>query len=102
MTAEKPTSANTVSGKILVDIYKSSARAEMYLYVNRDEALTKVPEALLSRFGKPTKVMTIPLHEQRLLARADIATVLAALKSQGFYLQMPPAEDEPPLKPGRD
>jgi uncharacterized protein YcgL (UPF0745 family) len=102
MTSENPQSEKTVSGKVLVDVYKSSVRAEMYLYVNRDEALKRVPEVLLSRFGKPVKVMTIPLHEQRPLARADVATVLAALKSQGFYLQMPPAEDEPPLKPGRD
>lgn len=92
----------TKTGKVLVDIYKCSAKNEMYVYVNRSEGLTRVPEQLLSRLGKTGKVMTIPLHESRNLARADIATVLAALQTNGFYLQMPPAETEPPLVPGRD
>jgi uncharacterized protein YcgL (UPF0745 family) len=90
------------SEKILVDVYKSSKKTEMYLYVNRAEALTRVPEALLTQLGKLTKVMTIPLHGERALARADTATVLAALQSTGFYLQMPPAEFEAALVPGRD
>jgi uncharacterized protein YcgL (UPF0745 family) len=88
--------------KVLVDVYKSSKKVEMYVYVNRADALTRVPEALLTQLGKLTKVMTIPLHEARALARADTATVLAALKSAGFYLQMPPAEFEAALVPGRD
>jgi uncharacterized protein YcgL (UPF0745 family) len=88
--------------KVLVDVYKSSKKIEMYLYVNRADALTRVPEALLVQLGNLTKVMTIPLDDQRALARADTATVLAALQTTGFYLQMPPAEFEAALVPGRD
>jgi uncharacterized protein YcgL (UPF0745 family) len=88
--------------KILVEIYKSSAKEEMYLYVKREDILTRVPEPLLASLGKLTKVMMIPLHADRPLARADVNAVISALQTKGFYLQMPPAEKEPPLKPGRD
>ncbi|MNP82545.1 Protein YcgL [compost metagenome] len=34
------------------------------------------------------------LSPERKLAREDIAKVLENLESQGYHLQMPPAEDE--------
>jgi len=66
----------------------------MYLYVERSEALTRVPEALLAAFGPPRHAFDLVLTPERKLAREDIATVLANLEKQGYHLQMPPAEDE--------
>lgn len=91
-----------MSEKIIVDIFKGSVKDEMYLYVKRDEAFKRVPEVLLNGMGELSKVMTIPLHSERPLARADIKVVLQALNEKGFYLQMPPVETEPALVPGRD
>lgn len=73
-------------------IYRGSKVAEMYLYVDEKEDLARVPEALLTRFGQLEAVMTLELHPQKKLARADAGTVLQQIESQGFYLQMPPQE----------
>ena len=66
----------------------------MYLYVDKQEDLARVPDALLKRFGKPEQAMTLLLHPERELARVDIHKVLAGLEEQGFFLQMPPQPDK--------
>ena len=66
----------------------------MYLYVEKAKGLAAVPEALLTQFGEPQLAMTLALHPGRALARADIETVLQALDTQGFYLQMPPQKEK--------
>jgi uncharacterized protein YcgL (UPF0745 family) len=73
-------------------IYRGSKRAEMYLYVDEQEDLARVPPELLARFGRLDVVMKLELYPQRRLARADANTVLEAIAQQGFYLQMPPQE----------
>ncbi len=73
-------------------IYRGSKVPEMYLYVDETEALARVPETLLARFGRLEAVMTLELNPQRRLARADAAAVLQQIENQGFYLQMPPQE----------
>lgn len=80
--------------KILCHVYKSLADNEMYLYVPQQEDLARVPKALLEKFGKPQRVTTLVLTPERKLARAETAKVLEALRSQGFYLQLPPPPDE--------
>ncbi|MFY0665682.1 MAG: YcgL domain-containing protein [Natronospirillum sp.] len=79
--------------KQMISIYKSSKRAETYVYVLRKEALSRVPEALMEIFGKPIKVTDMLLTPERKLARAKADTVLLALEEQGFYLQMPPPKE---------
>jgi uncharacterized protein YcgL (UPF0745 family) len=80
--------------KRICSIYKSPRKNEMYLYVERSEALKRVPESLLVAFGTPIHTFDLVLTPERQLAREDIALVLANLESQGYHLQMPPAEDE--------
>lgn len=87
--------------KLLCEIFKSSRRDEMYLYVDKSRGLAEVPEELLERFGKPGAVMTLILAEDRPLARADVGEVIAAIDEKGFYLQMPPAREEYLLDPYR-
>jgi uncharacterized protein YcgL (UPF0745 family) len=66
----------------------------MYLYVLKSDALERVPEELLTAFGKPHHAFDLVLSPERALARENIHTVLANLEKQGYHLQMPPAEDE--------
>lgn len=80
--------------KRICSIYKSPKRNEMYLYVLKSDALERVPEALLGIFGTPTHAFDLVLSPQRALAREDIHQVLEHLESQGYHLQMPPAQDE--------
>jgi hypothetical protein len=65
----------------------------MYLYVSKKEALTKVPEALLTLFGSAELAMTMLLKADKVLARVDAKKVLTAIDEQGYFLQMPPADE---------
>lgn len=80
--------------KVLCEIFRSSRKEEMYLYVDRARGLKDVPEVLMRQFGEPESVMTLVLTPERRLARADVGEVLAAIGEQGFYLQMPPTPAE--------
>ncbi len=80
--------------KRICSIYKSPRKREMYLYVDKREALARVPEALLQAFGTPQHAFDLLLTPERKLAREDIHKVLANLEAQGFHLQMPPPEEE--------
>jgi uncharacterized protein len=74
----------------ICSIYRSAKVEGMYLYVDKSAGLARVPEALMQRFGKAELAMTLLLHPERKLARADISTVLQAIADNGFFLQMPP------------
>lgn len=80
--------------KRICTVYRGSRTEEMYLYVDQAEDLARVPEALLARFGKLEKALTVALHPARKLARADVNKVLESIEKEGFYLQMPPRPDD--------
>ncbi|KZX86195.1 hypothetical protein A3715_16450 [Oleiphilus sp. HI0009] len=84
----------TNATKRFCSVYKSSKRAEMYLYVDRSQDVSKLPEALMQAFGTPTKVLDLILTPEKELARADASTVLEAIAEKEFYLQMPPVDSE--------
>ncbi len=69
-----------MSEKLLCEIFKSSRKDEMYLYVDKRKGMETVPEALMETFGKP-------------VPGVKAADVMAAIEEQGFYLQMPPAKE---------
>lgn len=76
--------------KRVCSVFRSKRHEGMYLYVDSNEGMERVPEALLQRFGQAEKTMTLLLHPERKLARADINKVLEAIEKNGFYLQLPP------------
>jgi uncharacterized protein YcgL (UPF0745 family) len=83
-----------------VIVYKSAKVADMYLFVDENDGLERVPAALLQRFGKLIEALRFELTPERALSRTEAPTVLAALAAQGFYLQLPPAIDAPELRRG--
>jgi uncharacterized protein YcgL (UPF0745 family) len=70
-------------------IYKGSKKYDAYLYVEKQDDFSRVPDVLLKMMGKLEFVMTIDLRAQRKLAQADVEEVIAKLDKEGFYLQMP-------------
>ncbi|KTC62450.1 MULTISPECIES: YcgL domain-containing protein [Pseudomonas syringae group] len=80
--------------KRICSIYRSPKRNEMYLYVLKSDVLKRVPPELLVAFGKPVHAFDLVLSPERALSREDINVVLDNLDSQGYHLQMPPAEDD--------
>ncbi|MCK8360290.1 YcgL domain-containing protein, partial [Erwinia amylovora] len=71
-------------------IYRSPHLDQTYLYVEKKDYFTRVPEALLKGFGKPRLAMLLPLDGSKKLVGADIEKVKTALQDEGFYLQLQP------------
>ncbi|AYC19140.1 Protein YcgL [Dickeya dianthicola] len=71
-------------------IYRSSKRDQTYLYVEKKDDFSRVPDELMKNFGLPHLVMILPLDGRKKLASADIGKVKQMLIEQGFYLQLPP------------
>ena len=78
---------------MLCAVYKSRKKAETYLFIERREDFSRVPEALMSTFGRPELVLMTKLDPAKPLGLADVGKVMAALTSQGFYLQVPPPQE---------
>lgn len=78
----------------LVQIFRSAREEGFYLYVDKKEGISRVPDVLLSRLGKLESAMLLMLTPDRKLARADAGNVLKAIETQGFYLQLPPEQDK--------
>ncbi|EBD2216143.1 hypothetical protein CKT23_10580 [Salmonella enterica subsp. enterica] len=74
-------------------IYRSSKRDQTYLYVEKKDDFSRVPEALMKGFGQPQLAMMLPLDERKKLVNAELEKVKQALSEQGYYLQLPPPED---------
>ncbi len=75
---------------MICQVYRSSKRDEMYLFLPAQADPAKLPESLLKQFGRPEPALRLDISPGRKLARADAAQVLEAIRAQGFYLQMPP------------
>ncbi|MDN3609549.1 YcgL domain-containing protein [Vibrio ostreicida] len=74
---------------MLCAIYKSSKKEGAYLYIPKKDDFSQVPDTLMQMFGKPFMVMVVKL-EGRTLAQVDVEKVKQSLKTDGFFLQLPP------------
>ena len=74
-------------------IYKGSRKANTYLFIAEKDNFETVPDGLLTLLGNLEFVLSVELTEGRKLARADAREVRSQLEHQGFYLQLPPAEE---------
>lgn len=82
------------------EIYKSSKKDEMYLYVarvnptddqeNQADPLDALSDALKAAFGRATFVMSLELHAEKKLARANVLHVMDSIETKGFFIQLPP------------
>lgn len=71
-------------------VYKSLKRDQTYLYVEKKDDFSRVPEELMKGFGQPKLAMILPLDGRKKLVNADLEKVKQALVDQGYYLQIPP------------
>ena len=75
---------------MLCAIYKSLKKSETYLYVEKRDDFSKIPEPLLETFGNPYFVMLFDLVGEKQLLRFSNEKVLTEITEKGFYLQLPP------------
>ena len=78
---------------MLTAVYKSSKRANTYLYIEKRDDFSKIPDPLMDTFGTPLYVMMFDLSKREKLGIADIKLVQSELTEKGFYLQLPPKEE---------
>jgi uncharacterized protein YcgL (UPF0745 family) len=75
-------------------VYKGHKKVDHYLYVEREDDFSRVPQALLELLGKLELVIGLELSSKRKLAQADVTEVMQQLSNQGYYFQMPPKTGE--------
>lgn len=79
---------------MLCVIYRSPRKAQTFLFVKTRDDFSTVPEALMNTFGTPQLVTIINLDTKDKLAMADITKVKESLDEKGFYLQLPPPQED--------
>lgn len=77
----------------LSTVYKSAKKADTYLFVEKKDDFSRLPEQLRSLVGNLTLVMTFDLDSREKLGYADLAKVKQELQEKGYYLQLPPPEE---------
>lgn len=80
----------TQTDSVLCTVYRCSREKEMYVYVNRQDGLARLPESLRESAGELSEVLTLKLHPERKLARVRAVDVLNAIAERGYFLQLPP------------
>ncbi len=80
--------------RLVCAVYKSVTKDDMYLYVEKKDELSRVPQALQELFGKPKLAMTMILDKDKALAHVDVAKVIEDIKEKGYFLQLPSKEDD--------
>ncbi|PYE32059.1 hypothetical protein DFP83_10768 [Idiomarina fontislapidosi] len=78
---------------MLCDVFKSSRKSDTYLYLPMGSDFDELPEALVSHFGTPNKIMTINLDKRDQLARISVEELKQHLADPGYYLQLPPQQE---------
>jgi uncharacterized protein YcgL (UPF0745 family) len=74
-------------------VYKSLKKHLFYLYVDKKDDFSNVPEDLLRSFGELELVLELALTPERKLAKEDSKQVLISLQEKGFFVQLPPVVD---------
>ncbi|MGO4703415.1 YcgL domain-containing protein [Dyella sp. 2RAB6] len=72
-------------------VYASLRKADTYVWLARHDDFSVLPESLAPMLGDLRFVLEVELDQQRKLPKEDAAAVLANLQSQGWHLQLPPA-----------
>ena len=73
-------------------VYKSLKKDLLYLYVDKKDDFSRVPDELLKSFGELAFVLELELTPERKLAKEDSLQVLASLQEKGFFVQLPPTD----------
>lgn len=76
-----------------ISVFRSSRKADTYVFVRRGQSWDDLPEGLRGIFGAPIHSMDLLLTPDRKLARTTGQQVLEAIEEKDFYLQMPEEQE---------
>ena len=75
-------------------VYRSRRKPGSFLFLPIKDEFNRVPETLLKIFGTPEFSFEFELSPARnLVIKADPQEMLKVIQENGFYLQLPPAEE---------
>ena len=63
------------------------------MYVPKKDNFEDVPEPLMQMFGRPVLVTILALDKHERLGMVDKQKLIDELSEKGFYLQVPPKEE---------
>ena len=78
-------------------IYKSNKKNELYLYLDKQDDFSSIPEAILKSIGQPEYVMQLEITPERKLAREKAVDIIKGIEENGFFIQMPPVIHPAPI-----
>tara|TARA_X000000950_G_C13886620_1_gene649102 strand:- start:37 stop:282 length:246 start_codon:yes stop_codon:yes gene_type:complete len=73
-------------------IYRATRKQETYIYLPSKDQFDHLPENLLALLGRLEFAMELDLASINTLANADLEDVKMKVRSEGYYLQLPPEQ----------
>ena len=73
-------------------IYRATRKQETYIYLSSKDQFDHLPENLLALLGRLEFAMELDLASINTLANADLEDVKMKVRSEGYYLQLPPEQ----------
>lgn len=74
-------------------IYRSTKKENSYLYIDKENDFSKVPEVLMKAFGQPIFAMRVLLDGKRQFVVGSSQEIEDKIKRDGFFLQMLKEDD---------
>ena len=75
---------------MLCAVYKSIRKLQTYLFIEKRDDFTPVPDQLLTQFGPPQLISILNIKPDTKLAMTDANNVIEAIQKNGYFLQLPP------------
>lgn len=76
-------------------VYRSRRKPGSYLFLPEKGDFGRVPDVLLKIFGEPEFSFDFQLDaERKLMLKVEAAEVRRVLQENGFFLQLPPSDEE--------
>lgn len=76
-------------------VYRSRRKPGSFLFIPEKNDFSRLPQILLNIFGEPEFSFSFDLiPERRLVIKAEASEVLRVIQENGFYLQLPPGEEQ--------
>ncbi len=77
-----------------VYIYHSEHKQGTYLYLPEKDNFNEVPDTLLDLLGNLRFSFEFTLDERKKLVRGNATEILQNIKTEGYFLQLPPSRFE--------
>ncbi|MWN05560.1 hypothetical protein GA0061081_11133 [Gilliamella bombicola] len=74
-------------------IYRSTKKENCYLYMDKENDFSAIPEKIMSLFGTPVFTMKVLLDGKRRFVVGSSDEIEEKIKTDGFFLQMLKEDD---------